>query len=88
MVDLPEPESPMSARLPARELEADTGDDLVVAVGDGEVAHAQQRAGARGRRGAVEGQFVLRSHRLILFTERTVAIVTSAGAQTSQGASG
>ena len=38
-----------------------------------------------GARECVGGQSVLRSHRLILFTERTVAIVTKAGAYTSHG---
>ena len=101
IVDLPEPDSPISARLsPRAEREAHVGDDLVRAVGDRQALDAQQRESAAatsaasawsghgglltvGRQGSwnggTAGQSVLRSHRLILFTERTVAIVTQRG---------
>ena len=45
------------------------------------VSGSRPKRTARARR----SRFVLRSHRLILFTERTVAIVTKAGAYPSHG---
>ena len=78
--------------LAAAEFKPDIGDDLVRSVGDRQAVDPQQRnrtqrhrRGGLGAREFVGGQSVLRSHRLILFTERTVAIVTKAGAYTSHG---
>ncbi len=69
--------------LATSKLKGGVADDPVLSVKNGEIIDLQQggiwlRVGADEWEGCV--QFVLRSHRLILFTERTVAIVTKAGA--------
>ncbi len=75
-----------SEALAAAEFKPDVADDLVRSVGNRQPIDPEQWGRSLQRRpGGVSAseklsQSVLRSHRLILFTERTVAIVTKAGA--------
>ncbi|MNE40000.1 hypothetical protein D3C80_1339830 [compost metagenome] len=80
--------------LATAEFETDIADDLLASIGDRKIVDPEKRdrsllrlrSGRKGNgAGDSGGQSVLRSHRLILFTERTVAIVTKAGAYTSHG---